>query len=163
MKSSDDAQGVGDQDAAMTRADWWTLTARVVLGLWFVYSGGHKVWVGGLHAFAEDIDNYRLLPEMLITPAAYAVPWVEIAAGLCLVLGCWMRGAILIMLGLVTGFSIFIGWAWQQQLDISCGCHGSDEPINYWWKALEFSGYFLVLGWLGWREYRKGQKIQNMA
>jgi hypothetical protein len=49
-------------------------------------------------------------------------------------------------------FAFCIGWAWAQQLDISCGCHGGDAPIRYWNKVAEFAGYSLVLAWLWWRE-----------
>lgn len=142
--------------------DWVALSLRVLMGLWFVYSGGVKLWVSGLHRFAEDIGNYRLLPEVMVFPAACLVPWLEVIAGLCLVTGFWRRGGLLVLSGLVPGFAVFIGWAWHHQLDIRCGCHGGDEPIRYWGKALELSGYLLLIGWLWWREWR-GQKKQNMA
>jgi hypothetical protein len=63
---------------------------------------------------------------------------------------------------------VFIAWAWSQQLDISCGCHGSDAPIQYWLKAAEFALYYGVIGWLMWCEKLKKsvpseQKMQNMA
>lgn len=143
-------------------AAWVTISLRVALGLWFVYSGGSKLWVSGLGRFAEDIGNYQLLPPAMAFPAACLVPWLELLAGLCLMLGLWLRGAILVMCGLVAGFSVFILWAWSKQLDIRCGCHGGDETIQYWWKVVELSGYFLVLGWL-WVWESQSQKKQNMA
>jgi hypothetical protein len=39
-------------------------------------------------------------------------------------------------------------------LDISCGCHGGDAPIQYWSKAMEFAGYFALLAWFWWMESR---------
>jgi len=151
----------------MSAAAWISLSLRVLLGVWFVYSGGYKLWVKGLHGFAGDIENYQLLPSSLVFPAACLVSWLEIIAGFCLAAGLWLRGAVLVMAGLVIGFMVFIGWAWQHQLDIRCGCQGGDEPIRYWWKAIELPAYLLVLGWLWWRECRKpvppAQKKQNMA
>lgn len=141
---------------------WLSLSLRVLLGVWFVYSGGTKLWVSGLARFVEDIGNYQLLPEVLVFPAACLVPWLELVAGLCLMLGLWVRGAVLILGGLVAGFSVFIAWAWTKQLDIACGCHGGDEPIRYWAKAAELSGYVLVLVWL-WCWQTRQQKKQNMA
>ncbi len=128
------------------------LIARVVLGFWFVYSGGVKVFGSGLDRFTRDIGNYKLVGPPLDALAAYTVPWFEIAAGVCLMLGILRRGAILTIAGLVVVFFICIGWAWAHQLDISCGCHGGDAPIHYWGKVAEFLGYFLMLGWLWWME-----------
>lgn len=130
------------------------LTARILLGGWFVYSGAVKILGSGLDRFTRDIANYQLVRPPLDAVAAYTVPWFEVVAGLCLMMGILRRGAILTVAGLVGVFAFCIGWAWVHQLDISCGCHGSDAPIRYWGKAAEFTGYFIALGWL-WR--REGQ------
>lgn len=126
------------------------LIARVSLGAWFVYSGGMKIFGSGLDRFTRDIANYQLVGPPLDAVAAYTVPWLELVAGLCLMLGLLRRGAILTFAGLVVVFAISVGWAWSKGLDISCGCHGGDAPIQYWAKAAEFAGYFILLGWL-WR------------
>jgi putative oxidoreductase len=137
------------------KSDVAALIARVLLGTWFAYSGGLKIFGTGLDRFTRDIANYRLVAAPLDAVAAYTVPWVELVAGLCLVLGVLRRGAILSVAGLVVVFAICVGWAWSQGLDISCGCHGGDAPIRYWHKAGEFAGYFVVLAWLWWGETRK--------
>lgn len=126
--------------------------ARVALGAWFVYSGGTKVFHSGLDKFTRDIANYGLVKAPLDAVAAYSVPWFEIIAGMCLLIGILRRGALLTLAGLVMVFSISVGWAWAHQLDISCGCHGGDEPLRYWSKFAELLGYFLLLGWLWWVE-----------
>ena len=140
------------QMKAMDTAAVGALTARVLLGCWFVFSGGMKVFGSGLDRFTRDVANYKLVGPPLDAVAAYTVPWFEIAAGLCLMLGILRKGAILTLAGLVGVFAFCIGWAWVHQLDISCGCHGSDAPIHYWGKVAEFTGYFLLLGWLWWME-----------
>jgi len=130
--------------------DCAALISRVVLGCWFVYSGGMKVFGSGLDRFTRDIANYKLVGPPLDAIAAYTVPWLEMVAGLCLMLGFLTRGAILVTAGLVVVFSVSIGWAWAHQFDITCGCHGGDAPIHYWGKAAELAGYFILLAWL-WR------------
>ena len=130
----------------------FALAARILLGAWFIYSGGVKLFVSGLDRFTRDIGNYQLVTAPLDAIAAYTVPWFEIMAGACLLLGILRRGAMLTLAGLVVVFAFCIGWAWAHQLDISCGCHGSDAPIRYWNKVAEFAGYSLVLAWLWWRE-----------
>jgi len=130
------------------------MAARALLGLWFIYSGGVKILVTGLDRFTRDIANYQLVGPPFDAFAAYTVPWFEIFAGACLVLGILRRGAILTLAGLVLVFCVCIGWAWIHQLDISCGCHGGDAPVRYWNKAAEFTGYFTLLAWFWWRERR---------
>ena len=134
--------------------------ARVGLGCWFLYSGGIKVLGTGLDRFTRDIANYQLVAPPFDAIAAYAVPWFEIVAGICLIVGILRRGAILTLAGLVAVFAVCIGWAWGHHLDISCGCHGGDAPIQYWSKAAEFVGYWLLLAGL-WRR-RGGRETSGL-
>jgi len=137
--------------------DYLTLLAwplRVALGLWFVWSGGQQVFVSGLERFTQNVANYQMVKAPLDALVAYTLPWVEIVAGLCLALGLLRRGTLLALGGLVTTFAVAIGWAWFHQLNIACGCHGGDEPIQYWWKVLEFAGYYGAIGFLWWMEVR---------
>ena len=136
--------------SSRSRKEVIVVTVRVILGMWFVYSGGIKVFGTGLDRFTLDIANYKIVGPPWDAVAAYTVPWFEIIAGLCLMPGVFRRGAILCIAGLVCVFAFCIGWAWFHQLDISCGCHGSDAKIQYWNKAIEFVGYFLLLALL-WR------------
>ncbi len=136
------------------------LVLRILLGLWFAYTGGLKIFGTGLDRFIRDVGNYKLVGPPWDAVAAYSVPWVELVAGFCLMLGIFRRGAILAIGGLVVVFSIAVGWAWSQGLDISCGCLASDAPMNYWRKVFEFLGYFTALGWLWWME---GRNVRNPA
>jgi len=150
------------------RTEFFAMIARIILGLWFVCSGGLKIFVTGLDRFTYDISNYKLVQAPLDAVAAYTVPWFEVIAGLCLILGILRRGAVVTIAGLVCVFAFCIGWAWVHQFDIACGCHGGDAKIHYWNKVAEFAGYFAVLGWLWWAEPRRAvavttEKVQNMA
>ncbi len=147
------------------RAELLALVARVVLGAWFVYSGGLKLWGSGLDQFTRDIANYKLVAAPWDAVAAYSVPWLELVAGLCLMLGFLHRGAVLVVAGLVVGFCFFVAWAWWHELDISCGCRGDGTPMVYWVKAGEFVVYFATLAWIWVVDGRgmKRQKMQNMA
>jgi uncharacterized membrane protein YphA (DoxX/SURF4 family) len=126
------------------------LVLRVMLGCWFAYSGGVKIFGSGLDRFVVDVANYRIISPPLDAWVAYSVPFFELVAGICLMLGVLRRGALLAIFGLVLVFSVAVGSAWVRGLDISCGCLGGDALIRYWAKAVEFAGYFLILGWM-WR------------
>ncbi len=130
------------------------LVLRVLMGAWFVYAGALKIFGSGLDRFVTDIGNYKLVTGHAAIATAYLIPWVEVVAGLCFMLGILRKGAWLAMLGLVLAFSISVGSAWWRGLDISCGCLGGVEKISYWRKAAEFAVYFAVLGYLAWVEWR---------
>jgi uncharacterized membrane protein YphA (DoxX/SURF4 family) len=132
------------------------LALRVILGVWFAITGIIKIFFVGLDRFTADVANYRLVTAPWDAVAAYTVPWFEVLAGACLMAGVLRRGAILMIGGLVAVFAVAVGSAWARGLDISCGCFGGGEPMNYWGKAAELSAYAVVLGWLWWTETRRG-------
>ena len=138
---------------------------RVLLGCWFLFSGGMKVFGSGIDRFTRDVANYRLVGEPWDAVVAFTMPWAEIVAGLCLMLGILRRGAILTIGGLVVVFATAVAWAWFHQLNIACGCHGGDAKIHYWGKAAEFTGYAIALAWLWRNDVRHGecQRSPNLA
>lgn len=137
------------------------LVLRVLIGAWFVYAGGLKIFASGLDGFVADIENYKLVSGGLAVAVAYIIPWVEVMAGICFMLGILRKGAWWAMLGLVLAFSFSVGSAWWRGLDISCGCLGGTEKISYWRKAAEFALYFAVLGYLAWVEWRRPASLSS--
>lgn len=67
------------------------LRLSVVMGAWFVYAGGLKIFSSGLDQFAVDIGNYKLVSGGLAVASAYIVAWVEVVAGICFMLGVLKR------------------------------------------------------------------------
>lgn len=111
----------------------------------------------GFDKFTRAIGNYQLVGPPLDAVAAYTIPWVEMIVGVCLVLGIWKRGALLVLAGLVGCFAFGVAYADSKNLNISCGCTGNPDgtPMNYTLKYWEFAGYWaliLVLLWLGRRQ-----------
>ncbi|MFD0894482.1 DoxX family protein [Luteolibacter ambystomatis] len=133
------------------------LILRVLLGAWFVYSGGEKVFGTGLAEFTRAVGNYRMVPVPWEAVIAYTLPWFEIVAGLCLVLGFLRKGALLLVAGMTTVFAIAVGHAWREGLNIACGCRGSDAPMSYGGKFAEFAAYFAVIAFVWWQECRTGR------
>jgi putative oxidoreductase len=93
---------------------------EVVLGGLFFYAGLQKV----LHPyeFAEAVLAYQLLPESLVGLAVAGLPWLEIAAGFCLVAGIKRRSCLLLLAGLVAVFLVVILITMARGLSIDCGC-----------------------------------------
>jgi uncharacterized membrane protein YphA (DoxX/SURF4 family) len=86
----------------------------------FIFAGISKLLNPA--TFARDIDNYRLLPYLLVTLMAIILPWLEVLCGIFLIVGSWKRGAAFVLLVLTFMFLIAISSAIARGLDISCGC-----------------------------------------
>lgn len=95
-------------------------TLEVLLGGLFFYAGLQKVL--HLSEFAEAVLAYQLLPESLVGLAVAGLPWLEIAAGLCLVAGLKRRSCLLLLTGLVVAFLVVILITMARGLKIDCGC-----------------------------------------
>jgi len=119
------------------------LAFRLVLGGLFVYAGAVKV-LDPLD-FAQNIRNYQLVGQSLSFIAAIVLPWLEILAGLALILGVWRRGAALVVTGLLVFFIVLTAVTMVRGLDVDCGCFGSLSRKSGWGVILEDLG-MLALG-----------------
>ena len=104
--------------------------------------------------FATDIENYAIVPKVLVNLMALTLPWVEFMAALALVLGTvaefksgspLARGAALLCLVLLGIFIVAIASAVYRDLDITCGCFGHSGGRKAGFKALAEDGGFLIL------------------
>ena len=93
---------------------------EVALGGLFVYAGVLKHFHP--QEFAEAVLAYRLLPEPLAGLTAAALPWVEIAAGIFLVVGLKRRSCLQILTLLTGGFLVVMIVTLARGLKIDCGC-----------------------------------------
>ena len=117
------------------------LVLRVVLGVIFVYAAWVKLrdpW----QLFAMSIDSYRILPLRAVELAAHIIPWAELAVGLWLITGLWLRisGALVSLLMLT--FFVMMLRAYAKGMAIDCGCFGPGEAIS--WKTLLRDGTLLA-------------------
>ncbi len=67
---------------------------EIILGVLFVYAGVLKLLRP--YEFAEAVQAYRLLPDSLVGLTAATLPWLEVAAGLFLVVGLKRRSCLLV-------------------------------------------------------------------
>jgi uncharacterized membrane protein YphA (DoxX/SURF4 family) len=112
------------------------LAARLYLAAIFLFACWHKILEPA--AFALDIATYQILPLGLVNPLAIVLPWVELAAGLMLLLGFRTRAAALLVAGMMAIFTVAIAIAVAKGLDMSCGYFASqgsaEDPIS--WRTI---------------------------
>ena len=101
---------------------------RMILGLLFLVSGILKIM--DPVQFVNDIDNYRMLPYILVTLMAIILPWLELLCGIALITGIFKHGAALIILILSVIFLTAIISVLFRGLDISCGCFSLGESAS---------------------------------
>lgn len=108
---------------------WIDLLARAGIAVLFLYAGAMKL--RNPAAFAEEIENYRLLSRQLSVAASYYVPWLEILAAIALLAKPLRLGGWALSTALSGAFTVFVVSAWMRGLDISCGCFGSSSsPVG---------------------------------
>jgi uncharacterized membrane protein YphA (DoxX/SURF4 family) len=72
--------------------------------------------------FAKAVYNYQLLPVALSNLLAISLPWVELFAGLALLVGVLRTESALILSVLLVVFIVAISINVYRGLDVDCGC-----------------------------------------
>jgi uncharacterized membrane protein YphA (DoxX/SURF4 family) len=106
---------------------WLATLARLLVGGVFLVAGALKV--PDPAAAVRAVRAYRLLPEPLVAPVAFGLPVIEIAVGLALILGVFVRTAAVVSALMLVVYMAGIGSAWARGLQIDCGCFGSGGPV----------------------------------
>ena len=99
---------------------WLTIRVQLALGAIFVIAALPKI--ADPPSFAHMIYNYRLVPGSLINISALVMPWIELLAGLALILGVWKAAARTIVGILLAIFIIAISINLARNNAIDCGC-----------------------------------------
>ena len=135
--------------------DLLTLITRLLIGGIFVYASFYKILEPA--TFARSIWYYHLVPGSLINLMALILPWLELVCGLALIIGFYVRGAVL-WSGLMTVlFMIALSVAIVQGIDIDCGCFKAAKASSgAAWDALLFDiGMIALIGQLWFSRSRR--------
>ena len=101
--------------------------ARVLVGAVLVVAGLLKL---PDPAGAERaVRAYRLVPEGLVPAAAFGLPVLEIAVGLALLAGVFVRTAAVASAVLLAVYIAAIASVWARGLSIDCGCFGGGGQV----------------------------------
>lgn len=100
---------------------------RVALGGVFAFAAYTKI--GGVQSFANAIKGFQVVDAdkhgYLIQSAAYMMPWVEMIAGVLLVLGLWTRASAVVIWIMLVGFTaVLIHVILDESISADCSCFG---------------------------------------
>lgn len=83
-----------------------------------------------LSMFAMQVDSYQLLPPQAVSLAAHWLPFIELALGLWLLSGVWLRYSSLFTTILLGGFFALMVRTYSMGLEINCGCFGPGDKLG---------------------------------
>ncbi|MGA7993265.1 MAG: MauE/DoxX family redox-associated membrane protein [Thermoanaerobaculia bacterium] len=109
----------------MTLADrlaspWLTVRIQIALGALFIAAALPKIV--DPPGFAHMVYNYRLVPGALVNLMGLVMPWLELLAGIALVLGIWTRTSAATIGTLLGVFVVAIAINLARGNAVDCGC-----------------------------------------
>ena len=113
----------------------WRIFDLIIAAV-FIYAGAIKML--DPVQFANDIDNYKILPWTIGVRLAFYLPWLEILCGLAVLFRFLYRGSLSILGALISIFVVATVAAKVRGLDITCGCFG--HASQHW----NFSAHMAV-------------------
>lgn len=108
--------------------------------------------------FRQSVQAYELFSPRIEGWVATLLPPTEVALGLLLLLGLYLRGAALVTGLMMLGFMAGISSAWARGLAIDCGCFSTDHSSQSSSHGVALVRDLLFLGmsmWVIWRPWRK--------
>jgi uncharacterized membrane protein YphA (DoxX/SURF4 family) len=120
---------------------WLRLLLRLMLAGVFLYAAWTKLRQPWL-MFALSIDAYQLLPEWAVLTTARVLPWLELAIGVLLLIGVWLRYISILAAAILGVFFAIMLLSFGKGMGIDCGCFGVGEPLTA--KTLARDGLLLA-------------------
>jgi len=138
--------------------EWFGLVVR--LGLAVVWGWAGLAKIGDPAEAAQAVRAYEILPEALVKPIGWGLPFLELALALLLLIGLGTRIVAVISAVLLLAFIAGIASAWARGISIDCGCFGGGGTVDaskteYLQEILRDSGFLLLAAWLIFRPRTK--------
>jgi uncharacterized membrane protein YphA (DoxX/SURF4 family) len=123
---------------------YFLLAIRILIGFVFLFAAVFKI--ADTNTFAQSINNYKLLPDILINLTAIILPWIELSTALLLIFGISVKENAAIISGLLIVFIAAIFISLLRGLDIECGCFGTVDGSKIGLQKLLENIGLLLLG-----------------
>lgn len=123
------------------------LVLRLLLGAFFVYASLDKI--ASPAGFARIVYQWQVAGPVPSNLVAVTLPWVELVAGLLLIVGVWRREAALVVALMLVVFLGAAASVLARGIDVqNCGCVSvAKEAVESAWPPAwtKGVGWFLVL------------------
>jgi uncharacterized membrane protein YphA (DoxX/SURF4 family) len=125
--------------------------ARLGLSAVWLISGAIKV--SDLNQTYVAVQAYDLLPAGMVSAIAGAVPFLELALGVLLLVGLGTRLTAVVSAVVLLAFIGAVAQAWARGLTIDCGCFGGGGQVaegdtRYPQEIARDIGFLVLAGWL---------------
>ena len=133
-------------------ARWVGLAARLGLATVWIYAASTKL--GKPLTSARAVQAYEIFPYDMAGLIGQALPVLEVAVGLLLLVGLFTRPIAVVSVLLLVVFIAGIASAWARGLSIDCGCFGGggalawDQQPEYGQEIARDVGFLALAGWL---------------
>jgi uncharacterized membrane protein YphA (DoxX/SURF4 family) len=107
---------------------WLGTFVRLGLATVWLIAGGAKI--GDLAESGRAVAAFRMMPVEMARFVGAALPFIELALGVLLVVGLATRLAAGISAALLTVYIAGIVGAWARGLQIDCGCFGGGGQLG---------------------------------
>ena len=126
---------------AVVQNQWVVLFCRILIATIFILASLDKIV--DPRKFQASVEMYGMMPDMLMTIFTVVFPWIEMVAGVMLLVGYRVHSSSLLLLLSNSAFIVGIGYAMTQgKAGQDCGCFapGIAEaigmPSTIGWGAL---------------------------
>ena len=121
---------------------WITFLFRLILGGVLLVAGALKVT--DPYSSATSVRAYQILPIDLANFLGFVLPFAEVAIGIFLIVGIWVRLGAIAGGALMVMFIVAIGQAWARGISLDCGCFGKGglletDELPVWNYTLEIA------------------------
>ena len=127
---------------------WLSMLVRLAMAAILIAAAIPKF--SDLGQSVRAVRAYRLLDEAIVPFIGTALPFIEIALAIMLLVGFFTRAASVVWLIMMAAFMTGVIWVWIKGYSIDCGCFGGGGDVaasetNYPVHLAERLG-FIVLG-----------------
>jgi uncharacterized membrane protein YphA (DoxX/SURF4 family) len=131
--------------------DWIGTVARLGLAAVWLISGAVKA--SDLNQTYIAVQAYDLLPTDVVSVVAGAIPFLEFALGVLLLIGLGTRLTAAVSALVLVAFIVAVAQSWARGLTIDCGCFGGGGQVDagdtrYPLEIARDVGFLVLAGWL---------------
>ncbi|TDV42143.1 MauE/DoxX family redox-associated membrane protein [Actinophytocola oryzae] len=125
----------------------------VRLGLAAVWLVSGSIKASDLNQTYIAVQAYDLLPGSVSSVVAGALPFLELALGVLLLVGLGTRIGAIVSVVVLVAFVGAVAQSWARGLTIDCGCFGGGGQVaagqtQYPQEIARDVGFLLLAGWL---------------